>query len=92
MHVGQNIVVKNEQKPVQIHLKTCSNAFVKHVIICFTFSCSCSTQLRLKFILLINVIILIIVGILTFISRTDDRFWCLKTEISIDFGFTSIYE
>ena len=39
MHVGQNIVVKNVQKPVHIHLKMCSNAFVKHVIICFTFNC-----------------------------------------------------
>ena len=36
---------------------------------------SCSTQLRLKFILLINVKMPTIVGILTFISRINYRFW-----------------
>ena len=33
---------KNLYIYVYIHLKTCGNAFVKHVIICFTFSCSFS--------------------------------------------------
>ena len=37
---------------------------------------SCSTQLRLKFILFINVKMLtIVVGILTFMSRINSRFW-----------------
>ena len=36
---------------------------------------SCSAQLRLKFILLINVKMPKIVGILTFISRINYRFW-----------------
>ena len=53
MHVGQNIVVKHVQKPVHLHLKTCSNAFVKHVIVCFTFSSRlCLYKLSAKGILL----------------------------------------
>ena len=40
----------------------------------------CSTQLSLKFIMLI------IVGILTFISRIHDLLWGLKPEISIVFA------
>ena len=33
-----------------------------------------------------------IVGILTFISRINDWFLWFKPEISIDFGYFSIYE
>ena len=53
---------------------------------------SCSAQLRLKFILLINVKMPTIVGILTFISRINYRLWSSKPEISIYFGYFSIYE
>ena len=33
-----------------------------------------------------------IIAILTFISRINDWLWRFKTEISIDFGYFSIYE
>ena len=53
---------------------------------------SCSAQLRLKLILLINVKMPTIVGILTFISRINDRLWRSKPSISIYFGLFGIYE
>ena len=48
---------------------------------------SCSAQLRLKFILLIT-----IVGILTFMSRINYRSWHYKPSISIYLGYFHIYE
>ena len=53
---------------------------------------SCSTQLRLKFILLINVKMPTTVGILTFISKINCRLWCYEPELSVYFGYISIYE
>ena len=64
---------------------------------------SCSTNLSVKYILLINVKSAIIHGILTFISRityplikgkmpTNDWLWRFKPDISINFGYFSIYE
>ena len=47
---------------------------------------SCSAQLSLKFILLINV------GILTFISRINYCLMEFRREFSTDFGYFSIYE
>ena len=47
---------------------------------------SCSTQLSVKFILLINV------GILTFISRINDWLWWSKPENSINSGYFEICE
>ena len=46
----------------------------------------------MKFILLINVKMPTIVGILTFISRINDRLYWFKPENSIDFGSFKIYE
>ena len=42
--------------------------------------------------LIINVKMPIIVGILTFNSGINDMLWWFKSEISIDFGYFSIYE
>ena len=53
---------------------------------------SCSAQLRLKLIMLINVKMTIIDSILTLISRIKYRLWYSKSEISIYFGYFSIYE
>ena len=51
-----------------------------------------SAQLRLKYILLINLKMPTIVGILTFISRINDRLWSCKSSISIYLGYFGIYE
>ena len=52
----------------------------------------CSTQLRSKFILLINVKMPTIFGILTLISRINDKLFWFNSEISIEFGYFSIHE